>query len=178
MWSGTRVGLPRLPGGRPHGSEAGRPPDSPIFLCRSPAARLILVSPAPPAEPMPHATFTDALTDLCRAAGPDALPDGDLLRRFAESRDQPAFAALIRRHGRVVWGAAVRRTGDHQAAEDVFQATFLALARRAGRLHGRTSLSGWLYTVAVRLARRAARSDPTRRPLTRPPTGGPARSTP
>lgn len=98
------------------------------------------------------------LTDLCRrAAGSDAQPDGDLLRRFSQSRDQTAFATLVRRHGRVVWGAAVRRTGDHQAAEDVFQATFLALARRAGRLHGRTSLSGWLYTVSARLARRAAR---------------------
>src|SRR4051794_29236215 len=108
---------------------------------------------------MSQATLADALTDLCRRAAPgaDALPDGELLRRFAEGRDEAAFAALVRRHGRVVWGAAPRRTGDYQAAEDVFQATFLALARRAGRLHGRTSLSGWLYTVAVRLARRAAR---------------------
>jgi RNA polymerase sigma factor (sigma-70 family) len=108
---------------------------------------------------MSKATLNDALSDLCRRAAPgiDVLADGDLLRRFAETRDQQAFAALVRRHGRVVWGAALRRTGDYQTAEDVFQATFLALARRAGRLHGRTSLSGWLYTVAVRFARRAAR---------------------
>jgi RNA polymerase sigma factor (sigma-70 family) len=99
------------------------------------------------------------LSELCRrtAAGPDTLPDAELLRRFAGTRDEAAFAALVRRHGRVVWGAAARRTGDHQTAEDVFQATFLALARRAGRLHGHTSLAGWLYTVGVRLARRAAR---------------------
>jgi RNA polymerase sigma factor (sigma-70 family) len=108
---------------------------------------------------MSQATLADTLSDLCRRAvpGPDALPDGELLRRFAEARDQAAFAALLRRHARVVWGAAVRRTADPQAAEDVFQATFLALARRAGRLHGRTSLAGWLYTVGARLARRAAR---------------------
>src|SRR5262245_30202388 len=111
---------------------------------------------------MPQATLADAFSDLCRraAAGPDGLPDGELLRRYAEAGDQAAFAALLRRHGRVVWGAALRRTADRQAAEDVFQATFLALARRAGRLHGQTSLAGWLYTVGVRLARRAARRVP------------------
>src|SRR5262245_62730859 len=103
-----------------------------------------------------------ASSDLCRraAAGPDGLPDGELLRRYAEARDEAAFGALMRRHGRVVWGAALRRTADRQAAEDVFQATFLALARRAGRLHTRTSLAGWLYTVGVRIARRAARRKP------------------
>src|SRR5262245_23308478 len=108
---------------------------------------------------MSQANLADALSDLCRraAVGPDALSDGELLHRFAEARDQAAFAALVRRHGRVVWGAALRRTGDYQTAEDVFQATFLALARRASRLHGRTSLSGWLYTVSVRVARRAVR---------------------
>jgi RNA polymerase sigma factor (sigma-70 family) len=108
---------------------------------------------------MPQATFADALTDLCRwaATGPDALPDGELLRRYVDARDETAFVALVRRHGRVVWGAALRRTADRQAAEDVFQATFLILARRARRLHTHTSLSGWLYTVSVRLARKAAR---------------------
>ena len=66
---------------------------------------------------MPQATLADAFSDLCRraAAGPDALPDGELLRRYAEAGDQAAFAALLRRHGRVVWGAALRRTADRQA---------------------------------------------------------------
>src|SRR5262245_54879081 len=111
---------------------------------------------------MHQATLADALTELSRRAahGADGLPDAELLRRYAEARDEAAFGALMRRHGRVVWGAALRRTADRQAAEDVFQATFLALARRAGRLHTRTSLAGWLYTVGVRLARRAARRKP------------------
>ena len=108
---------------------------------------------------MIRTTLADALTDLRRRATPgtDSLPDEELLRRYAQARDEDAFAALLRRHGRVVWGAALRRTADPHIAEDVFQATFLALARRAGRLHGRTSLAGWLYTVGVRLAGRAAR---------------------
>jgi RNA polymerase sigma factor (sigma-70 family) len=111
---------------------------------------------------MPQAHFADAFSDLCRRAAhvPDALPDGELLRRYAEARDEAAFTALLRRHGKLVWGAALRRTSDRQAAEDVFQATFLTLARRAGRLDGRASLAGWLYTVGVRLARRAARRRP------------------
>jgi RNA polymerase sigma factor (sigma-70 family) len=111
---------------------------------------------------MSQASLADAFSDLCRraASGPDALPDGELLRRYAAANDQAAFAALLRRHGRLVWGAALRRTADRQMAEDVFQATFLALARRAGRLDGQTSLAGWLYTVGVRLARRAARRPP------------------
>src|SRR5262245_54216552 len=108
---------------------------------------------------MIRSSLADALTDLRRRATPgaDNLPDGELLRRYADTRDESAFAALVRRHGRVVWGAALRRTADRQLAEDVFQATFMALARRAGRLHGRTSLAGWLYTVGLRFAHKAAR---------------------
>jgi len=68
-----------------------------------------------------------------RLAGP-AAPDGDLVRRFADRRDEAAFAELVDRHGPMVLGVARRAAGDFQAAEDVAQATFLALARRAGRL--------------------------------------------
>jgi RNA polymerase sigma factor (sigma-70 family) len=108
---------------------------------------------------MPQVPISDAIAELCMrtVTGIESVPDGELLRRYVDARDEAAFAALLRRHGRVVWGAAMRRTADRHAAEDVFQATFLALARRADRLHSATSLSGWLYTVGVRLARRAAR---------------------
>ena len=106
---------------------------------------------------MPQASFADAFSDLCRRAAPglDTLSDGELLRRYVEVRDEAAFAALLRRHGRLVWGTALRRTADRQAAEDVFQATFLVLARSAGTVRDRHALGSFLHGVALRLTRKA-----------------------
>ena len=78
-----------------------------------------------------------------------------MLRVFAQTRNSDAFAALMRRHGPMVYGLARRIVGDHQLAEDVFQAAFLILARRASALTGRESLPAWLHSVAFRLAIRA-----------------------
>jgi RNA polymerase sigma factor (sigma-70 family) len=83
-------------------------------------------------------------------AGPT---DGDLLDRFARHRDEAAFAELVGRHGRLVLGVARRHLPDRQAAEDVVQCTFAALARRASRIGRPASLVNWLYTVALRQAR-------------------------
>jgi RNA polymerase sigma factor (sigma-70 family) len=85
----------------------------------------------------------------------DAPTDGELLAQFAGSRDEAAFAALVRRHGGLVFGVARRQLGDRQSAEDIFQTTFLALARQAARLGRPLSLVNWLYTVALREARNA-----------------------
>src|SRR5262245_51881913 len=85
----------------------------------------------------------------------DGPTDGELLAQFANSRDEAAFAALVRRHGGLVFGVARRQLGDRQSAEDVFQVTFLALARQAPRLGRPVSLVNWLYTVARRHARKA-----------------------
>ena len=53
--------------------------------------------------------------------------DADLLARFAAGGDADAFAALVARHGPLVYGAARRLLADPNSADDVFQATFLAL---------------------------------------------------
>jgi RNA polymerase sigma factor (sigma-70 family) len=83
------------------------------------------------------------------------LSDSELLARFSSLRDESAFAALVRRHGPMVFGVCRRVLRDRHAAEDALQATFLVLARKAGRLHTPTSLAPWLYGVASRVAARA-----------------------
>jgi RNA polymerase sigma factor (sigma-70 family) len=91
------------------------------------------------------------------AGGPetgDAL-DRQLLIQFAQDHDEAAFAALVRRHGPMVLGVSRRVLGDASAADDVFQATFLVLVRKAAVLQLRGSLAGWLYTVASRIAFKA-----------------------
>src|SRR5690348_5403412 len=107
------------------------------------------------------------------AEPPGRLGDGPLLDRFARGRDEAAFAELVRRYGPLVLGAARRRLADRHEADDVFQATFLALARRSARLARGGPLAGWLYTVASRLARkaqaRAARRARPPRPTARTP---------
>lgn len=84
----------------------------------------------------------------------DGPADGDLLADFAARRDEAAFAELVRRHGGLVLGVARRHLPDRQAAEDVVQATFLALSKNARRLGRPPSLVNWLYTVALRQARK------------------------
>jgi RNA polymerase sigma factor (sigma-70 family) len=84
----------------------------------------------------------------------DGPADGDLLAEFAVHRYESAFAELVCRHGKLVLGVARRHLPDRQAAEDVFQATFVALSRNASRLGRPPSLVNWLYTVALRQARK------------------------
>src|SRR5262245_13770812 len=98
-----------------------------------------------------------------RTAGAAPADDGQLLDRFARLRDESAFAELLQRYGRLVLGVARRQLADRHAAEDVFQATFLALAHGAARLRRSGPLAGWLYTVAYRLARKE-RARAARRP--------------
>jgi RNA polymerase sigma factor (sigma-70 family) len=91
--------------------------------------------------------------------GGDGLTDRQVLERFAAG-DQDVFAVLLRRHGPLVWGICRRELGHEQDAEDVFQATFLVLARKAGTGQWQASVARWLFETAYRLAsetRRKAR---------------------
>lgn len=85
------------------------------------------------------------------AAAPEGVPDADLLRRFTATRDESAFELLVRRHADLVWKVC-RGVLRHDAdAEDAFQATFLALARRADAIRTPCA-AGWLQRVAVHAA--------------------------
>jgi RNA polymerase sigma factor (sigma-70 family) len=91
------------------------------------------------------------------------LADGELLRRYADGRDEDAFTELVRRNGPLVLRVCRHVLGETTAAEDAFQATFLLLARKARRLAGTGSVAGWLHAVALRTARDARRADDRRR---------------
>ncbi|HEY7313936.1 MAG TPA: sigma-70 family RNA polymerase sigma factor [Gemmataceae bacterium] len=80
------------------------------------------------------------------------LTDGQLLARFVASRDEASFAALVRRHGPMVWRLCLRLLGHAQDAEDTFQATFLVLACKAASVLKRESVGSFLYGVAHRTA--------------------------
>ena len=87
------------------------------------------------------------------AAGPVTdLDDGQLLQRFARTRDEHAFGALVLRHGPLVLSVCRRVLGRGPDLEDVFQATFLVLARKARSIRKRASVGSWLHGVALRLA--------------------------
>src|SRR5262245_33317889 len=96
-------------------------------------------------------TFQHWLRHLARPSADDQA-DASLLERFATDRSEAAFRTLMDRHGPLVLGVCRRVLGDAHEAEDVFQAAFLVLARKAGGLQRQRSLASWLYTVAHNLA--------------------------
>ncbi len=93
----------------------------------------------------------------------DLASDAVLLERFVAQRDESAFAVLLARHGPMVYGVCRRVLHDVHKAEDVFQAVFLVLARKAGTLRRPQSLASWLYGTARHLALKVRRGDARRR---------------
>jgi RNA polymerase sigma factor (sigma-70 family) len=98
------------------------------------------------------ATLVQHLRQLCGDRPRSHLSDQDLLKSFLQSRDEAAFTALVRRHGSMAFGVCSRVLGNAHDAEDACQATFLVLARKAGSIRKRESLSSWLHGVAFRVA--------------------------
>src|ERR1051326_4449669 len=97
--------------------------------------------------------MSEVLQELRRTVLRDdvALPDGQLLENYVSQRVEWAFAALVRRHGPMVWGVCRRLLGDRHDAEDAFQATFLVLVRRAASIFPRQMVGNWLDRKSTRL---------------------------
>jgi RNA polymerase sigma factor (sigma-70 family) len=80
------------------------------------------------------------------------LTDRELLARYAQDRDDASFSVLVARHAALVAGVCRRVLRNEQDVEDVFQATFVVLSRKAGAVQARESSAGWLHRVAFHLA--------------------------
>jgi RNA polymerase sigma factor (sigma-70 family) len=100
-------------------------------------------------------TILKYLRDLLEAKGLAEVPDCQLLERFVADQEDTAFNALLRRHGPMVLSVARRVVGNDHDAEDVFQATFIILARKANAIRKKQAVGGWLHGVAQRLAVKA-----------------------
>jgi RNA polymerase sigma factor (sigma-70 family) len=106
---------------------------------------------------MSQGQLSSVLEHLRRVVGPAeaTASDRQLLAEFVASKSESAFAALVHRHGSLVWNVCRRVLTNAASAEDAFQATFLVLVRKAAVIRRPERLGPWLYGVARRTALKA-----------------------
>jgi uncharacterized protein (TIGR03435 family) len=73
------------------------------------------------------------------------MDDIELLAQYARHNSETAFASLVERYINLVYSTALRSANNPHAAEEITQAVFIILARKAASLSKQTALSGWLY---------------------------------
>jgi len=85
--------------------------------------------------------------------------DGTLLRQYAEDHSDEAFAALVTRYINLVYSVALRYVGDPHQAEEISQAVFIILAKKAAQLRHDRALSSWLFQTTRLTASNFVRSE-------------------
>jgi RNA polymerase sigma-70 factor, ECF subfamily len=76
--------------------------------------------------------------------------DFELMAAIAQ-RDESAFALLIDRHQREVYGTIVKMLGDPIEAEDLAQRVFLRIWQAAPRYQPKAQFRTWLFTIVRNL---------------------------
>ena len=85
----------------------------------------------------------------------DKRRDWILLRQFVDKNSQEAFRELTTRYIGLVFGTTLRELGDRAMAEDVTQAVFLILARKAHSFRPNIILAAWLFDTCKFTAKNA-----------------------
>ena len=88
----------------------------------------------------------------------DGLDDLELLRAYTAGQSERAFEALVARHIHWVYSAAFRQVRNPDLAEEITQAVFLMLARKARSFGPNTIVSAWLYRATRYVAADALKS--------------------
>src|SRR5205814_255274 len=83
-----------------------------------------------------------------KTQGSDAVDDWALLSRYVQTGCQASFGRIVERHSPWLFSLALRAVRDRHLAEDVTQAVFIILARKAATIRQGTPISGWLFKAS------------------------------
>jgi RNA polymerase sigma-70 factor, ECF subfamily len=102
-----------------------------------------------PHAPTPSQT---AENENLRLKNPNAQIDQALVRRFLGG-DEPAFLEIMERYREKIFTVTLGLLRNHADAEEITQDTFIRAHRGLANFRGDSSLSTWLYRIAINLAR-------------------------